>query len=85
MEIYTGDLIGIAQEYAEKISEKINYTGNVVEDECCNLQYVIRKKIYERLSKAFNELIEREMIDDIERAYLKNNLKNKLFKIINEL
>jgi hypothetical protein len=85
MEIYTGDLITIAQEYATKISEKINYTGYVVEDECCNLQHDIRKKIYERLSIAFNDLIEKEKLSCIERAYQQDDLKNKLFKIINEL
>lgn len=85
MEIYTGDLIGMAQECATKISNQIGYTGYVVEDECCNLQHDIRKKLYERLSLAFNDLIEREKIEDIEHAYLKDNLKDKLFKIINEL
>jgi hypothetical protein len=62
MEIYTGDLIGMAQECATKISERIGYTGYIVEDECCNLQHDIRKKIYERLSTAFNDLIEQEKI-----------------------
>jgi hypothetical protein len=85
MEIYTGDLIEMAQECATKISNQIGYTGYVVEDECCNLQHDIRKKLYERISLAFNDLIEREKIEDIEHAYLKDNLKDKLFKIINEL
>lgn len=77
MEIYTGDFITIAQEYADKINKKINYTGYVVEDECCNLQKEIREKIYERLTIAFNDLIEND--------FNKNELKDKLFKIINEL
>jgi hypothetical protein len=85
MEIYTGDLIGMAQECASKISKEIGYTGYIVEDECCNLQHDIRKKLYERLSVAFNDLIEQEKISDIEHVYLKDDLKNKLFKIINEL
>jgi len=77
MEIYTGDLIEMAQKCATKISNQIGYMGYVVEDECCNLQHDIRKKLYERLSLAFNDLIE--------KGYEKDDLKNKLFKIINEL
>lgn len=89
MEIYTGDLITIAQEYANKIEERLktetDYKAYIIEDECCNLQRDIRKKIYERLSVAFNDLIEREKISCIERAYQQDDLKDKLFKIINEL
>lgn len=73
MEIYTGDLIGMAQECASKISKEIGYTGYVVEDECCNLQRDIRKKIYDRLIIAFESVT-----DD-------NDLLNELYKTINEL
>ena len=73
MEIYTGDLIDIAQQYADKINKEIKYVGHVVEDECCNLQSDVRKILYKRLSEAFNDL----EIDD--------ELRSKLFKIINEL
>jgi len=85
MEIYTGDLITLAQECAERITSNVGYTGYFIEDELCNLQRDIRNKIRERLSDSFNYLIEREKIEDIEHAYLKDNLKEKLFKIINEL
>ena len=85
MEIYTGDLIDVAQECAANISKKINNNDYFIEDECCELQHKIRKLLYERLSIAFNDLIEREKNEDIEHAYLKDELKNKLFKIINEL
>lgn len=81
MEIYTGDLIGMAQECATKISEQIGYTGYVVEDECCNLQRDIRKVLYDRLTVAFNDLLDQE----IEHPHLRVDLQNKIFKIINEL
>jgi hypothetical protein len=80
-EIYTGDLIELAQKCAEKISGKINYSGYVIEDECCDLLYKVRKILYERLSIAFNELIEEE-IDFVES---REDLKKRLFKIINDL
>jgi hypothetical protein len=86
MEIYTGDLIGMAQECASRISSEIGYTGYVIEDECCNLQRDIRKKLYERLSTSFNDLINQELDGTVEHNYfLQHNLKDKLFKIINEL
>jgi hypothetical protein len=81
MEIYTGDLIGMAQECASKISKEIGYTGYVVEDECCNLQRDIRKVLYDRLSIAFDDLLDQE----IDHAYLRVDLKTKFFKIINEI
>lgn len=85
MEIQTNDLIGIAQDYATKISTKIEYNGNVIEDKCCNLQRELRNKIYERISKEFNKLIDQEKISCVERAYQMDDLKDKLFKIINDL
>jgi nicotinamidase-related amidase len=85
MEIYTGDLVDVAIEYAIKISKEIGYNGYIIEDECCNLQRDIRKKLYERLSKAFEQLIQEETVADIEHAYQYFLLKGKLFKIINEL
>ena len=85
MEIYTGDFLGMAQSCAARISKRIGYTGYVVEDECCNLQHDIRKKIYDRLSVAFNTLIDQEKIGDIEHAYLKDDLKEcDLKKIIDD-
>lgn len=85
MEIYTGDLITIAQDYADKISSKINYKGYIIENECCNLHRDIRNKIRERLSEVFEQLINEEKIRCIERSYQQDDLKDKLFKIINEL
>lgn len=79
-EIYTDDIIEIAKKYADKISKKINYTGYVIEDECCNLQRDIRKILHERLSKEFRDLIAFDV-----RVYQKDELKEKLFKIINNL
>lgn len=80
MEIYTGDLITMAQQCAEKISSNIGYVGNVVEDECCNLQRDIRNKIHERLSEAFEKFI-----DDSDYFDSSEDFRNNLFKIINEL
>jgi hypothetical protein len=89
MEIYTTDLIDIAQRYAGIISKALKCEGNyIVEDECCNLQREIRNILHERLSKAFEELIHQEAMSDIERSYLlyqEGGLLDKLFKIINEL
>lgn len=89
MEIYTGDLIEIAKEYSEKISKELKRLGYtvdyVIEDECVNLQRDIRNVLHKRLSDAFDELIREEVIGDIEHAYLKADLRDKLFKIINEL
>jgi hypothetical protein len=80
MEIYTGDLITLAQECAERITSNVGYTGYFIEDELCNLQRDIRNKIHERLSEAFDGFLE-----DIDYVESKEDLKNKLFKIINEL
>jgi hypothetical protein len=88
MEIYTGDLIGMAQDCAVKISNKLGVADYVVEDECCNLQRDIRNKLHERLEAAFRELIREQMISDMERSYLilqEGGLQDKLFKIINEI
>lgn len=85
MEIYTGDLIRIAEEYGVKISQKIKYSGYVVEDECCNLKRQLCNLIYDRLSVAFNYLIEEEKIIYPENAQQLDKLKNKLYKTINEL
>lgn len=76
-EIYTGDLITMAQECAERITSNVGYVGYFIEDELCNLQHDIRKKIYERLYEGFNQLVEDEKLSD--------EVKNKLFKLINEL
>ena len=78
MEIYTGDFISDAQECADKISNRIGYAGYFVEDECCNLTHCICKKIYNRLSVAFEDIIERSRKEEID-------LKKELFKTINEL
>jgi hypothetical protein len=90
MEIYTGDFIDIARSYGEKINKSIKEGGGLVDyvagDECCNLQHDIRKKLYERLSIAFDTLVNQEAVADVEHAYyIQHEFKDKLFKIINEL
>lgn len=85
MEIYTTDLITIAQIYATKIEYRleteIDYRAYIIEDECCNLQSDICKVLYTRLAEAFEYLIE----NDYDSTESKEELKNKLFKIINDL
>jgi len=85
MEIYTGDLIGIAEEAATKICNELKDCSSqdifIIEDECCNLQRDIRKVIYERISKEFNDLIDNESV----RLFSAEELRSKLFKIINEI
>jgi len=82
MEIYTTDLIEIALKHASIISsfaDDIDGTTNqAIEDGCCNLQRELRDVIYERLSVAFNDIISRSNTNGF-------NLKNELFKTINEL
>ena len=90
MEIYTADLVDIAKSYGEKINKMIKEGGDFVDyvagDECCNLQHDIRKKLYERLSVAFDTLVNQEAVADVEHAYyILHVFKDKLFKIINEL
>lgn len=90
MEIYTGDFVDVARSYGEKINKRISeggsFTDYIAEDECCNLMHDIRKKLYERLSVAFNTLIDQEAIADVEHAYyIQHEFSDKLFKIINEL
>lgn len=73
MEIYTGDLITDAQECAERIGSNMGYAGRFVEDELCNLQRDIRRKIYDRLALEFLRL---DTCDET---------RAKLYKMINEL
>lgn len=85
MEIYTTDLIDIAQIYATKIEYRLQTeTKNkayIIEDECCNLKSDICNVLHTRLAEAFENLIE-NYYDPIES---KEELKNRLFKIINDL
>jgi hypothetical protein len=78
MEIYTNDLVDVAIEHAKIISEQLGKYDYIIEDECCNLQRDIRAKIYERLSEAFKDIIERKDEKDFD-------LEKELYKTINEL
>ena len=84
MEIYTTDLITLAQDYAIKIENRLKNEINkayIIEDECCNLQSDIRKVLRTRLGEAFNNLIDNDC-DYIESL---EDVRGKLFKIINDL
>jgi hypothetical protein len=99
MEIYTTDLITMAQESADKIKDKLIElndipisTGYIIEDECCNLKINICTKLNERLTIAFNSLVEEialieeeEKKENITHTPLSTELHDKLFKIINDL
>lgn len=79
MIVYTGDLISIAQKFAERIdADRSN--PYIAEDVCCDLQLEIRNILYERLGDAFSDLIKKANSPDIEI-----NLGDELFKIISEL
>lgn len=84
MEVYTGDLVDVAITFSEKIKDKIVVVSDneyVIEDVCCDLQKEIRNILHDRMSVAFNDLIDNESI----KTSSVEELKNKLFKIINEL
>ena len=84
MEVYTGDLVDVAITFSEKIKDKVVITSDneyVIEDVCCDLQKEIRNILNDRMTDAFNELIYKEY-DSISS---REELKAKLFKIINEL
>jgi hypothetical protein len=81
MEIYTGDFISIAQEYADKIKKELKSENYIIEDVCCDLQMKIRRLIYKRLSEQFKEIIKDDLVYIENREYL----YNKLTKTINEL
>ena len=70
----TSDLVDVACRYADIIKSKYQQQNfhQIIEDECCNLQQEIRKILYYRISVEFNKITDTE-------------LKNKLFKIINDL
>ena len=79
MEIYTGDFYSTTEKYVEKIVEDIDKREYyyIIGDNVHDCVHNIRKKIYERLSDRFNEIcLKHNNIDD---------LKNDLFKTINEL
>lgn len=80
-EIYTGDLIEIAYNKGDEISNKIGYSGYRITDGCCDLYREISSIIYERLSVEFEKLLDEDFIKDEKRE----ELSNKLFKMINEL
>lgn len=83
--MFTTDLITIAQIYATKIEYRLetetDYRAYIIEDECCNLHSDICKVLHTRLAEAFEYLIE----NDYDPTESKEELKNKLFKIINDL
>lgn len=79
MEIYTQDLVTLAQEYGEQLSKKIGYEGYEIEDAFCEFQSNIRKILYDRLSGGFNGIIGK--VNNVETAEL---LNKELFKLINE-
>lgn len=88
-EIKIEQFIRMAQDCAVRINERLktetDYKDYIIEDECCNLQRDVRKKIYQDLSIAFNEIIKEEQMKYIGQEYQYEILKNKLFKIINDL
>lgn len=83
MEIYTADMIDVAKDHAEKIRQQLvskeKEASYVIEDECCNLQKELRTMIYKRLSIEFENLARK--VDNGDPV----DLKNDLFKIINDL
>ena len=84
MEIYTTDLITLAQIHATKIEYRLKTETNkayIIEDECCNLQSDIRKVLHTRLGEAFDNLID----NDCDYMESLEDIRGKLFKIINDL
>lgn len=79
------NLVNIAIECAQRISKKIGKNDYVIEDECCKLQYEIRKKFNEKITIAVNDLIEKEKSADIDHSYIFDDMKIKLNKIISDL
>ena len=81
-EIYTGDFYSIVEEYVDKIVDKVDIRSDyyVVGDEMHDCFTNIRKKLYERLSEQFKNLC-----DEYETDLYNVEIRNSLFKIINEI
>jgi len=86
MEIYTTDLISMAQESARVIQDKLNIYDYVIEDECINLKRKICDALNDRIGDAFANLLEGIAVqpNSIE-AFRKAELETQLYKIINDL
>lgn len=81
-EIYTGDFSSLADVYSRILNTKLgfNFGNQDVDDAFSDFQMQLRKLIYDRMAEQFEKIIvdlnENKDIDD---------LRNQLFKIINEL
>ena len=86
MEIYTTDLISMAQESARVIEEDLGIYAYIIEDECVHLKQKLCTAINRRISEEFKKLLEDIAVqpNSIE-AFRKDELEKNLFKIINDL
>lgn len=86
MEIYTADLISMAQESARVIEDRLNIYEYIIEDECVNLKKKICEALNDRIGDAFANILDGIAVhpNSIE-AFRKAELETQLYKIINDL
>ena len=88
MEIYTGDISDIIHNSVEKIHLQMKVKNNsmhdyIIGDECFALVSKIRELLHMRLIEAFTNTV--DTCEFIKEQKHKEELKNDLYKIINDL